>query len=84
MVFSRLSWRIGAPILLLVLVETIAIVLFLLCVVTYFAIFLGYGAQLTAMVVFYIIMSLWFHFYRYRYVRRGDQFTMPWPKPQGY
>lgn len=30
MVFSRLSWRIGAPILLLVLVETIAIVLFLL------------------------------------------------------
>ncbi|WP_395660287.1 APC family permease [Aestuariivirga sp.] len=61
-----------------------AIVLFLLCVVTYFAIFLGYGAQLTAMVVFYIIMSLWFHFYRYRYVRRGDQFTMPWPKPKGY
>jgi signal transduction histidine kinase len=30
MVSSRLSWRIGAPILLLVLVETIAIVLFLL------------------------------------------------------
>jgi ethanolamine permease len=53
-------------------------------VVTYFAIFLGYGAQLTAMVVFYVIMSLWFHFYRYRYVKRGDQFTMPWPKPQGY
>ncbi len=61
-----------------------AIVLFILCVVTYFAIFLGYGAQLTAMVVFYIIMSLWFHFYRYQYVKRGDQFTMPWPKPQGY
>ncbi len=61
-----------------------AIVLFVLCVVTYFAIFLGYGAQLTAMVVFYIIMSLWFHFYRYRYVKRGDQFTMPWPKPAGY
>ena len=61
-----------------------AIVLFVLCVVTYFAIFLGYGAQLTAMVVFYIIMSLWFHFYRYQYVRRGDQFTMPWPKPKGY
>jgi ethanolamine permease len=61
-----------------------AIVLFILCVVTYFAIFLGYGAQLTAMVVFYIVMSLWFHFYRYRYVRRGDQFTMPWPKPNGY
>ncbi len=28
--------------------------------------------------------SLWFHFYRYKFVRRGDQFTMPWPKPQGY
>ena len=61
-----------------------ALVLLALCVVTYFAIFLGYGAQLTAMVVFYVIMSLWFHFYRYRYVKRGDQFTMPWPKPQGY
>ena len=36
------------------------------------------------MVIFYIIMSLWFHFYRYQYVRRGDQFTMPWPKPKGY
>jgi ethanolamine permease len=61
-----------------------AIVLFILCVVTFFAIFLGYGAQLTAMVVFYIIMSLWFHFYRYQYVKRGDQFTMPWPRPKGY
>jgi ethanolamine permease len=61
-----------------------AIVLFTLCVVTFFAIFLGYGAQLTAMVVFYIIMSLWFHFYRYQYVKRGAQFTMPWPKPKGY
>jgi ethanolamine permease len=61
-----------------------AIVLFMLCVVTFFAIFLGYGAQLTAMVVFYIIMSLWFHFYRYQYVKRGAQFTMPWPKPKGY
>ena len=61
-----------------------AIVLFLLCVVTFFAIFLGYGTQLTAMVVFYIAMSFWFHFYRYQYVRRGAQFTMPWPKPRGY
>jgi ethanolamine permease len=61
-----------------------AIVLFILCVITYFAIFLGYGAQLTAMVVFYLVVSLWFHFYRYQYVRRGDQFTMPWPKPKGY
>ncbi len=61
-----------------------AIVLFLLCVLTFFAIFLGYGTQLTAMVVFYIAMSFWFHFYRYQYVRRGAQFTMPWPKPRGY
>ena len=61
-----------------------AIVLFVLCVITFFAIFLGYGAQLTAMVVFYLLVSVWFHFYRYQYVKRGDQFTMPWPKPQGY
>jgi ethanolamine permease len=52
-----------------------------LCVITLFAIFLGYGTQLIAMVAFYIIVSLWFHFYRYKFVRRGDQFTMPWPKP---
>lgn len=61
-----------------------ALVLLLLCVITYFAIFLGFGSQLTAMVVFYIVVSVWFHFYRYQYVRRGDQFTMPWPKPKGY
>lgn len=61
-----------------------AIVLFLLCAITFFAIFLGFGSQLTAMVVFYLVVSLWFHFYRYRYVRRGDQFSMPWPRPQGY
>ncbi|MGX5846324.1 APC family permease [Mesorhizobium sp. PL10] len=61
-----------------------AIVLFCLCVVTFFAIFLGFGSQLIAMTIFYFLISVWFHFYRYRYVRRGDQFTMPWPKPQGY
>jgi ethanolamine permease len=61
-----------------------AILLFLLCAVTFLAIFLGFGSQLSAMVVFYIIVSLWFHFYRYKYVRRGEQFTMPWPKPRGY
>jgi ethanolamine permease len=61
-----------------------AVVLFLLCSITFFAIFLGFGSQLTAMVVFYLAVSLWFHFYRYKYVRRGDQFSMPWPKPQGY
>ena len=58
--------------------------LLILCIITLFAIFLGYGTQLIAMVAFYIIVSVWFHFYRYKFVRRGDQFTMPWPKPQGY
>ena len=61
-----------------------AIVLLTLCAVTYFAVFLGYGTQLIAMVGFYIVVSLWFHFWRYRFVKRGDQFTMPWPRPRGY
>jgi len=60
-----------------------ALVLLVLCAATYFAVFLGYGTQLMAMMAFFIIASLWFHFHRYRYVRRGDQFTMPWPRPQG-
>ena len=61
-----------------------ALVLLTLCAVTYFAVFLGYGTQLIAMVGFYIVVSLWFHFWRYRFVYRGDQFTMPWPRPKGY
>jgi ethanolamine permease len=61
-----------------------AIVLLALCCITYFAVFLGYGTQLIAMMVFYIVASLWFHFHRYKYVRRGDQFSMNWPRPQGY
>ena len=61
-----------------------ALVLLTLCSVTYFAVFLGYGTQLIAMVGFYIVVSLWFHFWRYRFVKRGDQFTMPWPRPRGY
>ncbi|MGL4396314.1 MAG: APC family permease [Hyphomicrobium sp.] len=61
-----------------------AIVLLLLCMVTYFAVFLGYGTQLIAMMVFYIVASLWFAFHRYKFVRRGDQFTMNWPRPRGY
>jgi len=60
-----------------------ALVLLVLCATTYFAVFLGYGTQLMAMMAFFIIASLWFHFHRYRYVRRGDQFTMPWPRPLG-
>lgn len=61
-----------------------AIVLLLLCITTFFATFLGYGSQLLAMMAFYIVASLWFAFHRYKYVRRGDQFTMPWPRPRGY
>jgi len=34
--------------------------------------------------LFYVIVSVWFVVFRYKYVRRGDQFTMPWPKPIGY
>jgi ethanolamine permease len=61
-----------------------AIILLLLCIATFFAIYLGYGNQLLAMMLFYIVASLWFVFFRYRFVRRGDQFTMPWPRPRGY
>jgi ethanolamine permease len=61
-----------------------AIVLMMLCIATFFATFLGYGSQLLAMMAFYIVASLWFAFHRYKYVRRGDQFTMPWPRPRGY
>lgn len=61
-----------------------AFVLLILCAATYIAIFLGYGTQLIAMMCFFILASLWFHFWRYRFVHRGNQFTMPWPRPQGY
>lgn len=61
-----------------------ALSLLILCAATYFATFLGYGASLLAIMVFYIVASVWFHFHRYKYVRRADQFTMPWPKPKGY
>ena len=61
-----------------------AYVLLALCAITYVAVFLGYGTQLIAMIAFYIIVSLWFHFWRYRFVNRGAQFTMPWPRPKGY
>lgn len=61
-----------------------AVSLLVLCAATYFATFLGYGSSLLAIMVFYIVASIWFHFHRYKYVRRADQFTMPWPKPQGY
>ena len=37
-----------------------------------------------AVMVFYILASLWFAYHRYQYVKRGDQFTMAWPRPKGY
>lgn len=61
-----------------------AIVLAVLCVATYFATFLGYGASLLSIMAFYIVASIWFASHRYKYVRRGDQFTMSWPRPRGY
>ncbi len=61
-----------------------AIVLMILCMSTFFAVYLGYGRQLLAMMAFYIIISVWFSVRRYQFVRRADQFTMNWPRPKGY
>ena len=61
-----------------------AITLLGLCSATYFATFLGYGATLLSIMAFYILASLWFIFRRYQFVKRADQFTMPWPRPKGY
>ena len=61
-----------------------AITLLALCSATYFATFLGYGATLLSIMAFYILASLWFVFRRYQFVKRADQFTMPWPRPRGY
>ena len=61
-----------------------AIVLMLLCLTTFFAVYLGYGRQLLAMMAFYIVISVWFSLRRYQFVRRADQFTMNWPRPKGY
>ena len=61
-----------------------AITLLVLCVATYFATFLGYGATLLSIMAFYILASIWFVLRRYKFVKRADQFTMPWPRPKGY
>lgn len=61
-----------------------AIVLFILCAAVYFATFLGYADYLISILVFFVVASFWFSIHRYKYVRRGDQFTMPWPRPRGY
>jgi ethanolamine permease len=59
-----------------------AAVLLLLCIATYFATFLGYGSTLLSVMGFYIVASIWFVVHRYKYVKRGDQFTMAWPRPR--
>lgn len=61
-----------------------AITLMVICIATLFGTYLGYGGSLNSILVFYIVVSVWFHFHRYKYVRRGEQFTMNWPKPHGY
>ncbi len=61
-----------------------AIVLLILCVAVYFATYLGYTKMLLSIMAFYILASLWFAYHRYQYVKRGDQFTMAWPRPRGY
>jgi ethanolamine permease len=61
-----------------------AITLLGLCAITFFATFLGYGFQLLSMLTFYIAISVWFHFHRYKYVSRVEQWQMDWPKPVGY
>lgn len=61
-----------------------ALALLVLCITTFFATYLGFGAQLLALMSFYIVASLWFAYHRYKFVRRADQFTMNWPKPIGY
>jgi len=61
-----------------------ALTLLALCCLTYFATFLGYGATLLSVMSFYILASLWFVLRRYPYVRRAEQFSMPWPRPRGY
>jgi ethanolamine permease len=61
-----------------------AITLLVLCIATYFATFLGYGGTLLSILAFYILASIWFVLRRYKFVKRADQFTMPWPRPKGY
>lgn len=61
-----------------------AITLLALCSATYFATFLGYGSSLLSIMAFYIVASIWFTVRRYKYVKRSEQFTMPWPRPKGY
>jgi ethanolamine permease len=61
-----------------------AITLAVIAALVLFATFLGYGTTLLTLVIFYLLASIWFVLFRYKFVRRGQQFTMPWPRPKGY
>lgn len=61
-----------------------AIALAVLAVVVFFATYLGYGTALMSILVFYLLASVWFVTRRYKYVKRGAQFTAPLPRPRGY
>jgi ethanolamine permease len=61
-----------------------AVTLAIIAALVLFATFLGYGTTLMTLVIFYLLASVWFVAFRYRYVKRGAQFTMPWPRPRGY
>jgi len=50
----------------------------------FFATFLGYGTVLLSILAFYFLASIWFVVRRYKYVKRGAQFTAPLPRPKGY
>jgi ethanolamine permease len=61
-----------------------AIALGILAVAVFFATFLGYGTTLLSIIIFYFLASIWFVVRRYKYVKRGAQFTAPLPRPKGY
>lgn len=61
-----------------------AVALLALSGLVFFATFLGYGTALLSILAFYLLASVWFVRRRYRYVRRGAQFTADLPRPRGY
>jgi len=61
-----------------------SIVLLLFCIGTFIAIYFGYWKNLIAAMAFYILVSVWFIFRRYKVVDRSKLYTMPWPRPKGY
>lgn len=61
-----------------------AIALAIIAALVFFATFLGYGTTLLSIMAFYFLASIWFVVRRYKYVKRGAQFTAPLPRPKGY